>query len=39
MGMQIVEGIPKYLGLPMEMGRSKIQLFRWLKDKVQGKIN
>lgn len=29
LGMKIVDGIPKYLGLPVSVERSKIKMFQW----------
>lgn len=38
LGMKIVEGIPKYLGLPLNVDRSKTKMFHWLEEKIQGKF-
>lgn len=38
LGMKVVKGILKHLGLPMTVERSKVKMFQWLENKVQGKI-
>lgn len=38
LSMRVVDGIPKYLGLPLTIEKSKVKMFQWLEDKVQGKI-
>lgn len=36
--MKIIDGIPKYLGLPLAVERSKTKMFQWLESKVQSRI-
>ncbi|KAL9684597.1 hypothetical protein QQ045_022038 [Rhodiola kirilowii] len=38
MGMNITDKHTKYLGLPLIVGRSKVEAFRWLEDKMVRKI-
>lgn len=38
LGMRVVEGISKYMGLPMSAKGSKTKMFQWIENKAHGKI-
>lgn len=39
LSMETVDAFPKYVGLPVTIGRNRVAVFKWLEDKAQGKIN
>lgn len=38
MDVRFADGISKYLGLPLAMERCKSETFKWLENRVQGKV-